>query len=106
MLNLPETYFISIVLVVILLVYGALNLRTSWGISYLAVVVTIAAWYLLEPLYLPAEFQYFSEEIVATAYGAVLIALLCFALSVRTSVELMCHPSGFLPSWLAFGSSC
>jgi len=38
MLNLPETYFISIVLVAILLVYGALNLRTSWGIPYLALL--------------------------------------------------------------------
>jgi hypothetical protein len=84
MLNMPETYFISIALAATLLVYGALNLRKSWGIPYLAVVVTIAAWYLIEPLYFPDEFLVFRQETVATAYGAVLTALLSFALKVAT----------------------
>jgi hypothetical protein len=93
MLNLPETYFICIAVATILLFYGALNLRASWGAPYLAVVVTIVIWYLIEPLYFPEEFIIFSEETVATAYGAVLTALLFFALSTRIFVDLM-RPNG------------
>jgi oligosaccharide repeat unit polymerase len=89
MLDLPETYFLSVALAAILLVYGTLKLRTSWGGPYLATVVTIAAWYLIEPLYFPDEFMAFSQETVATAYSAVLITLLCFALSAPTFVDLM-----------------
>jgi oligosaccharide repeat unit polymerase len=89
MLNLPVTYFISVSFAAVLLVYGGLNLHKSWGVPYLAVVFTIAAWYFVEPLYLPDEFQGFRQETLATAYGAVLIALLSFAFSTRTFVDLM-----------------
>jgi oligosaccharide repeat unit polymerase len=87
--DLPETYFMSVALAAILLVDSAFNLRTSWGIPYLTVVITIFLWYLIEPLYLPEGFLHFSQETVETAYGGVLIALLSFALSTRTFVDLM-----------------
>src|SRR4051794_26718648 len=79
MLSLPESYFMSVGLAAVLLVYGGLNLNTSWGIPYLAVIFTIAAWYFIEPIYFPGEFLYFGHQNVETAYYAVFISLLSFA---------------------------
>lgn len=89
MLNLPETYFISVALATVLLLYGTLNLSTSWGIPYLVVVVTVAAWYFIDPIYFPEWWLMFNEETISAAYGAVLIALISFAFSTRTLVDLM-----------------
>jgi hypothetical protein len=88
MLDLPDTYFISAGLAAVLLVYGGLNLHTSWGVPYLAVVFTIAAWYFTEPLYLTDEFLFFAPENIARAYDAVLIALISFAASAPTVVKI------------------
>src|SRR3954467_4845036 len=87
MLNLPESYFMSVGLAAVLLVYGGLNLKTSWGIPYLAVIFTIAAWYFIEPIYLPDEFLFFSGPNVETAYYAVFMSLLSFAASTPTVVK-------------------
>jgi hypothetical protein len=87
MLNLPDTYFISVGLAAALLVYGGLNLHTNWGLPYLAVVFTVAAWYFVEPLYFPYEFLSFRPDHVAEAYDAVLIALISFAVSAPTVVN-------------------
>lgn len=88
MLTLPDLYFIALGFAAVLIIFAVANLRTSWGIPYFAVVFTVAAWYFIEPLYLPEEFRHFEPNELETAYSAILIALVSFAGSTPVALKL------------------
>ena len=88
MKGLPETYFISVFFCTALVSYATLRFRSSWAMPYNAVLCTIAGWYFLEPWYFEDFFLYFKYEYIQTAYDAVLIFLIFFAILTPHLVRL------------------
>lgn len=83
MLDLPITYFLSVLCFACALLLGLLRLNKPWGVPYVAVVLTVAAWYLIEPLEFADTFQFnFDQDDVQTAFGSV--ALFFIALAIVT----------------------
>lgn len=80
MAALPLSYYLSALLCIGLLLYGTLNLRASWAFPYSCAVATVGAWYLLEPIYFSDAFVFFGSDDVGTAFDAVIIYFLAFAL--------------------------
>ena len=79
--TLPFTYFAAALLLGCMGTWAVANLRKTWAPPFLAVLFTFAFWYMVEPLYVPEEFQPFSQAIVWDAYAYGIVFLLAFALS-------------------------
>ncbi len=78
----PITYAFSILLVGVLAAEAIFIMRAPWRMTYLAVLGTISAWYLIEPVYMPEAFAEFDTADVSDAFMSVVIFFL--ALRVLT----------------------
>lgn len=87
MIILPDTYYLSVGLFAVLVIYGTLRLQAAWAMPYNAVLCTVAAWYFIEPLYLEEIFAYFKPQHLQSAYDAVLIFYICFAAATPMLVQ-------------------
>jgi oligosaccharide repeat unit polymerase len=79
MSNLPLSYFVAIALLGALLLYGAVRLQTAWAFSFNVSLATVGAWYLVEPIYFPEEFEYSNPDYVRAAFDGVVIYFIAFA---------------------------
>ncbi|MDQ0394783.1 hypothetical protein [Labrys monachus] len=79
MIELPTSYYLSIMTFAGLMLFGASQWSRPWALPYITVLGTVAAWYFLEPFYFPDLFALFESEYIDTAYRTVLIFLISFA---------------------------
>ncbi|MGB3797318.1 MAG: hypothetical protein WA957_13575 [Alteraurantiacibacter sp.] len=79
-IDLPDTYYVALALLGGLGIWAAINFKRAWAPPFLAVLVTFAFWYMVEPLYVPEEFVPFPGVIIRDAYFYGIIFLLSFAL--------------------------
>lgn len=86
--ELPFTYYLGVVCFSVGLLRGLLSLRRSWAPGFLVVQGTVGAWYLLEPLYLPEEFFYFSPDVLETGFLSVCIFFVVFLILTPSLVRV------------------
>jgi hypothetical protein len=122
-LRLPVEYILSIVVLGMACAFAVKMRHETWAPPFIAVLGTIAAWYMIEPLYFEDFFYEFTYQSATGAYLCVLIFLVSFcaltpfmvkALQPETHAGrvqgLELHPEQMIPSivgvWivlLAFG---
>lgn len=74
----PSSYVIAILLTLALAVETVVGVGAAWRIPYAVVLATVAAWYLIEPIYTVADFELFDPADVSTAFLSVIIFLVAF----------------------------
>lgn len=79
-------YVSSMELLAALLVVAFLGRRSAWALPLTAVLVTIGAWYFIEPLYLDS-FEKFTDQEVESAYGCVFVFLLTLTAATPLTVQ-------------------
>jgi oligosaccharide repeat unit polymerase len=79
MLDLPLSYYFSVLLCIGLLLYGTLRLRAAWAFPFNCTVATVGAWYLIEPVYFSDGFVFFGSDYIDAAFDSVAIFFLAFA---------------------------
>lgn len=89
MITLPVTYYMSAILVAAEFIYCIYNVREIWSVPFLGVVLTIAVWYLAEPLYTPGGFQSFDSLNIQTAYDSVLLTLISLTVVMPLTLTMM-----------------
>jgi oligosaccharide repeat unit polymerase len=92
--NIPDTYYVSIGLIVVFAAFGLSSIRTNWAVPYLAVLGTIAGWYLIEPIYFSDSFSQLNADDVRGAFDAVSICLIVFAFSAPILANKLCQRKG------------
>jgi oligosaccharide repeat unit polymerase len=73
---LPLEYWLCVVLIAVSCLMGLRHRDKLWIPSFLAVLATVAGWYMVEPLYFEDFFGQFVESSVATAFRCVLVFLM------------------------------
>jgi oligosaccharide repeat unit polymerase len=75
----PDTYFLSLLFFVCVSAFGLPQLNT-WGGPYLAVVITVGAWYLIEPIYSADSFRLNDPAYIEAVFGCVALFFMTFAI--------------------------
>jgi len=89
--NLSPFYWMAVSSCALLVCYGAFNLEKPWGLPYITVLLTIAAWYLLEPWYLPEHFtDDYNANVNEMAFVVILLFFISFSLAVPIFVRAFC----------------
>lgn len=94
----PITYYLAVILCSAMLLFGVALSKRESRMPYGAALATIAAWYVVEPIYTPEQFSAFMHEDVSDAYLAVIIFLVGFAiftpvmLKALTPGRVVAHP--------------
>ena len=89
--NLTQFYWIAVLSWAVSICYGAFNLEKPWGIPYITVLLTIAAWYLLEPLYLPENFNGdYNARVNDMAFIDILLFFIFFSIATPILVRALC----------------
>jgi hypothetical protein len=99
---LPDSYFFSLIIFVCISAFGLLRLNTALGVPYLAVALSIGAWYLIEPFYFADEFQLLDPRYVQSAFDSVALFFLAFAIVTPGLVNKLAPRSSALPLSEAF----
>jgi len=89
MTSLPDSYFIAAALFFAILAYSVANIRAAWAFPYGAVVATVGAWYLIEPIYFGSEFSSLGSEYVSRAFDSVIVFFVIFAALALISISML-----------------
>jgi oligosaccharide repeat unit polymerase len=76
--GLPHSYYVSVILVSGLFLWGTFQIRRNWSLPFLTFLATVAIWYLVEPIYTPEEFSPFPNEVVSAAFWYVSLSISSF----------------------------
>lgn len=104
-IDLPFSYWVAAACLVVGCVIALSSIRRSWAPGYAAVLLTVFAWYFIEPLYLPHEFIAFDNDVLFIGYLSVAIFLVAFILMAPRMITVFL-PRRHLrrreppPSWL------
>lgn len=82
MIALPDSYYLAAALCAISLLFAIVNGQKPWALPFGAVVGTVGAWYLIEPLYFPELFSQFRFDAFQTAFDSVCIFYIALLISV------------------------
>src|SRR5271170_5815318 len=89
--NLSPFYWMAVSSWALSVCYGAFNLEKPWGLPYITVLLTIAAWYLLEPWYLPDQFtDDYNTNVNDMAFTDILLFFICFSIAVPIFMRAVC----------------
>ena len=79
--SLPLEYWLCAILLIVATVVALRQRHLLWVPPFLAVIGTIAAWYMVEPLYYDDFFLSFSPTDVAAGYRCLLVFVVTFVIS-------------------------
>jgi hypothetical protein len=80
MLILPDSYFFAMLAFACASIIGLFRLNAPWGVPYIAAVLTVGAWYLIEPVYFSHEFESLDLHYVESAFDNVALFFAAFSL--------------------------
>src|SRR5260221_570873 len=87
--RLPLEYWLCAIFLVVVCAFAVRQRRELWAPPFIAVLGTIAAWYMVEPLYFEGFFSDFTYTAGSTAYQCLLIFLIAFTIATPGVVKWM-----------------
>jgi hypothetical protein len=87
--RLPLEYWLCIVVIALAGAFSFRMRREAWAAPYIAVLGTVAAWYMVEPIYFDDFLYDFTPEAVATAYRCLLVFLTVLTASTPFIMKAM-----------------
>src|SRR5258708_10544506 len=87
--RLPLEYWLCAIVLAAACAFAVRLRRELWSPPFIAVLGTIAAWYMLEPLYFEDFFYDFTYSASSTAYRCLFIFLITFILATPVIVRWM-----------------
>ena len=87
--RLPLEYWLCVVFLALAFAFAVRQRREIWAAPFIAVLGTITAWYLVEPIYFEDFFYDFSYSASSTAYRCLLIFLIAFLIATPGVVKWM-----------------
>src|SRR5260221_9602452 len=79
--RLPLEYWLCAIFLVVVCAFAVRQRRELWAPPFIAVLGTIAAWYMVEPLYFEGFFSDFTYTAGSTAYQCLLIFFIAFTIA-------------------------
>lgn len=114
-LRLPVEYILCALMFAVAGAVAVKMRRESWAPPFIAVLATIAAWYMVEPIYFEDFFYEFTYASATGAYLCVLIFLIAFSILTPLMVKALqpqtrlgpvqgldLHPEQLIPSIVGF----
>src|SRR5258706_5704654 len=87
--SLPLEYWLCAILLIVATVVALRQRHLLWVPPFLAVIGTIAAWYMVEPLYYDDFFLSFSPTDVAAGYRCLLVFVVTFVILSPMAVRAL-----------------
>jgi hypothetical protein len=87
--RLPLPYWLCAALIIVALVFAVRQRHLLWVPAFVGVLGTVAAWYMVEPLYFEDFLFNFSSDAVDTAYTCLLVFLVTFLVTTPLAVGML-----------------
>ena len=91
MVDLTLFYWLAAFMCAVSILNGAYHLNSPWGLPYIAVVFAVMAWYLMEPIEFPEDFQAnFSPADADFAFFDIALFFICLSVTTPLFVAVLC----------------
>lgn len=91
--GLPESYYLSVALLLILMVYTVSKYKKTWSAPFAIVLFTTGTWYLIEPFYSDDFFYEIDQRYMGVAFNCVLLFLVSFTLITPFALRIFSNES-------------